>query len=501
LTRRLTLVVLAAAASAAVFAIYGANATALAAYPFDWSPDDGLMLDYARRVLEAPATLYPTSIGPFPCVYTPLVPAVLAPVVATATQPLEAARALALLWTAIAAAAIGVLVARRGDALLGVASAALFLAPLDVSYWHMLVRADTPMLALWLLAAVVLLPDRLRKGKERLGRGRVALGAGLLLLAVLAKPTAVLHGAPLVGGWLLVDRRGGLRLAALLTAAGLATLAALQWATSGGFLFALGLYRLHPFDPRFMTVWSFDLLRRTWLVALVALVASWRAGRRAAATGPDGAWLLVLGGALAFPALAKLGAYWNYLLPLLAGLTVLAGRLAAPSAEAAVPRGRPPAAAALVAICALALATTSRFPLPTPADRATSAAFVAFVRDAARRDPGPMLLLRADYASFVAGQPVEMGATDFRALAAARAPGVDRVLARLARRAYVVVSGPPAFLPVGPPFRDALAGYAPLGECDVGFFFGRERTLVLSPEGSALRFDPPAGSRCRAAER
>ena len=41
----------------AVVLVFARGAAALLAYPWDWAPDEGLALDYARRVLDAPATL------------------------------------------------------------------------------------------------------------------------------------------------------------------------------------------------------------------------------------------------------------------------------------------------------------------------------------------------------------------------------------------------------------------------------------------------------------
>ncbi len=104
------------------------------------------------------------------------------------------------------------------------------------------------MTALWLWAAVPLLPRALERGKDALSAGRLAAGTALLLAAVLVKPTAVLHGAPLVLGWFLVDRRSAWRLVGAMSATGLAALGALQVATGGGFLWVNRLWTLHPTD-------------------------------------------------------------------------------------------------------------------------------------------------------------------------------------------------------------------------------------------------------------
>src|SRR5678815_5055098 len=116
------------------------------------------------------------------------------------------------------------------------------MAPRDFSVWLLLVRVDGLMIALWLGAAVALLPRSLEPGSDALSTRRLSWGAALLLAAVLAKPTAAVHGAPLVLGWFLVDRRSAWRLSAVMLVAGLAALAILQLATSGGFLWTMRLW-------------------------------------------------------------------------------------------------------------------------------------------------------------------------------------------------------------------------------------------------------------------
>jgi hypothetical protein len=491
---------LALVAAMATLAVYAASAVRLVAYPFEWSPDDGWLLDDARRLLNAPDTLYPRSFGPSPCPYTPLVPLLAAPLVAAGSEALALARVLMLACVATALAATAWLVGRRGGLALGLASAALLVAPLDLSFWLMLLRVDGPMLALWLLAAIPLLPERLARGADRLGPARLAWGTVLLILAVLAKPTAVLHGAPLVLGWLAVDWRSAWRLGAAVAGTGIAALALLQWLSRGGFLYALGLYGAHSADPRWIAVWSLDYVGRAGPVVLLALGCVWLGLRLGG--GParrESAWLLVLGGLVTLPGLAKLGAYWNYLLPLHAATVVLAGRMAA-HATAGARRLRPLVAAGL-ALAALALASTRVFPLPSRQDAATAAAFLGFVEDTARAHPGPMLLLRSDYSAWRVGQPAVVEATDLRALAARRVPGVVRLIDGIAAGRYRLITGPAVFLPLGDPFpADLLRRYQLLGYCDLGYFFGRERSLVLAPVALGLRFAPPRQTRCHPAE-
>src|SRR5262245_40443528 len=74
--------------AAVVSAVFLAHAVVLVGYPWDWSPDEGLTLDYARRLVQAPDTLYAKTVVPVPLEYTPLLTVVLAPVVAVFDRPL-----------------------------------------------------------------------------------------------------------------------------------------------------------------------------------------------------------------------------------------------------------------------------------------------------------------------------------------------------------------------------------------------------------------------------
>jgi 4-amino-4-deoxy-L-arabinose transferase-like glycosyltransferase len=150
--------ILAAAAAAVVLVVFASRAAALVAYPWDWSPDEGLMLDLGRRAVQDPAGLYGRSFVPFPAVYGPVLPALLAPLSGLGLRMLPAARMLALAWTAVATLAVYQLVRARTGPVAGLVAAALSLAAFDVSFWFMLVRPDGPMMALWLLAAVASRP-------------------------------------------------------------------------------------------------------------------------------------------------------------------------------------------------------------------------------------------------------------------------------------------------------------------------------------------------------
>jgi hypothetical protein len=476
-----------ALAIVAAFVVLGScarTASVLVGYSWDWAPDEGLALDYARRVVEAPGTLYGRDLIPFPAAYTPLLPLLLAPVVRFTDDPLAGARALAVAWTAAAALGVFLLVRRRSGVALGLVGVALMLAPRDFSMWFLLVRVDGLMIALWLGAAVVLLPARLEPGTEELSGARLWTGTALLLASVLTKPTAIIHGAPLVLGWFMVSRRSAWRLTGAMLAGGLAALALLQLATRGGFLWTMRLWGVHPWHPGLLARLVSMFVTAHGPVLLLGVMAIALAWRRKERPLRDGAWLLVLGGLAVVPMLGKGGAWTNYLLPLYVALVTLACRLWP---------GTPPLAVLVPAVLGLALLARP-FPLPTPADAETSTAFYSFVRDRGR----PILATRPDYAYFLVRQPVEAEGSGLPYLVAARVPGTEQLLERVRRRHYRLIVALPYFWPNEPAFETALSeGYEIAGTCTLGFFYGQSEFVLLVPRGDGVRLTPSPGARCR----
>lgn len=484
-------------ASLVTLAIYGARWLVLVRYPWDWSPDEGLTLDYARRVLEEPGRLYPREAVPFPVAYGPLLPLLLAPVVAHWPAPLAAARVMALLWTAGGAAAVYALVRQRGSAPLALASAALHLAPLDLSFWHVLVRVDGLMTALWLAAAIPLLPHRIERGADRLSAARMAAGVTLLLAAILTKPTAVLHGLPLVVGWWFVDRKSALRLASVVAGAGLATLGLLQWSTSGGFLWVNRLWAVHPSVPGQAAYIARLMLEQGWPVLLLGVAGAWRATRRDARPWRDSSLLLVAGGLLIVPTMSKHGAWWNYLVPLLAAIVVFSGRVWSEPDLAPEPGTKPALGGLATAGLALILATTRTFPLPNAEDERTARTLYAFVRTITAKVGGPILVSRPDYAYFDNHQPAEIEGSSFPHLFAARVSGTDRVLERVQRSTYTLVAWT---WPLPPEVERAVAdGYRHVGGCNLRWYFGALNVHLFARQDLGVRLLPPGGTRCRGA--
>ena len=483
--------------------VYGAGALVLLGYPWDWSPDEGIVLDYGRRLLQAPGTLYPREAVPFPAAYTPLLPVLMAPVVAWSAEPLRVARLLACAWTMLLGGAAYALVRSRAGAALSLATAALVLAPVDLSYWYLLIRVDGPMVALWLLGAAFLLPARLGRGSDRLSRGRLWGGAFALLGSVLAKPTALVHSLPLVLGWFLVDRDSGRRLCLTVAGLGLALLLLLQWLTSGGFLWTMSLWGTHPRQDGLLTDLLGQFLKQSlpiWIFAATGLVYAWGGGTRAG--WRDGAWLLLLGGLLGVPLLSKSGAWWNYMLPALCGAAILGGRLWGVAPDLATARSSVmlrlhDLAPAAVATLALGLVLTRTFPLPSSQDAQTAEFFYSFLKERGR----PILATQPEYAYFLLDQVTEMEGSSFPYLAASKVAGLEKIRSRIAERWYTTIVAVPHFWPADAAFESVLTqNYTLVGECALGFHYGRTRFVLFAPQGSAVRFRPPPGVRCRALE-
>lgn len=477
------------AAAAAVVAIYASCALRLVWYPWDWSIDEGLYLDWARRLVQAPRTLYDAAtVVPFPCVYGPVLPLLLAPVVAATAHPLVGARLLALAWTLVSTVSVYVLVRREGSRILAAAAAALSLAPLDLTYWWMLVRVDGLLMALWLLAAVALLPRRLVRGADRLSGARLTTGSALLLAATLTKPTAALHAAPVVLAWLLVDVRSAFALGAVLAGGGLAVLGALQWVTAGGFLAVSRLWTMFPTIPGQRAVLAQLFLARSWPL-LVAPAAALLVARDRRLLLRDGSLALLLGSLAAAPLMNKSGASWNYLLLAVPALAVVSGRWWAAARL-------PEAGAAMMAALGLALATTTAFPLPTAEDERTSGALYRWVRSEFGRSGGPILVGRPDFAYFLVGQPVEIAGFDFPHLARAGAPGTGKVLERLQKADYTLVALSWA-LPDSGGYLEALErSYTHAGGCDVRHPLGMAHVHLFLRRDLYRRWSPPPGTRC-----
>ena len=486
------------ACSALVVVAYVLHAGALVSYRWDWSPDEGLYLDWARRLLHSPGSLHLRSFVPFPSVYGPGLPALLAPAVAFGAPSLPAARLVLLACAMVSAWATYALARRVASPVLACAATALALAPFALTFWHLLVRPDGPMLTFWLLAALVLLPRQLARGADALTPQRTAFGVVLLLAAVLTKQTAVLHGAPLVLGWWWVDRRSAVRLASWLAGASLAVVLVLQWATAGGFLWVNRVWVLHgAWDPALALKITVFFALRAWPVLLVGAVALWVAVRGPAAEQArrDSSLLLVVGALAAAPLIGKYGAWWNYVLPLLPAAAVTAARAAAAPPGSPTRRPRPGLAwAAALAVLALVTAASERFPLPTAADEKTASAFYGYVREHTLESGGPILAIRPELAYVVVGQSVEMEGSGYLQIAGNHAPGTERIVQRLASGTYTLalVSWP---MPAEA-YAELSRSYRYAGSCRLGYYFGLSSVAVLPRQDLVRPLPTAADVRC-----
>jgi hypothetical protein len=474
--------------------LYIKDALALVAYPFDWDPGEGLVVDAALRLrAHGLRSLYPTGdVVPTPFTYGPLLPALLA-LVPGDDVLLTAGRGLGLAFALAAAGAVYALVRKQAARSVALAFAALSLAPANRTYWLALVRVDAAMIACWMWAGVFLLPQRLARGSERLPWPRATAGALFLVLAVLAKPVAVVIGAPLLLAWLVVDLRSAARAALVTALLGGVAFAALELATSGGFWRTLAFQALaETIAGQTSRLVRGSLVTHAGMIALTAVGVAMAAARRDGSVR-DGTWMLWLAGPLVVPMLAKAGAIFNYLLPWATGQAALAGRLCGPVPPPSSAFGRKLPGSLLGATVAAVLALSlmlGGFPLPTAVDRRTAESFYGFI--AVRG--GPLFAVHPDLAYVYAREPVLVEMAMFPVFYRHRLPGARQVFERLDRQEFrTVVENLDRWTHGG-------KGYATIGACELGFHYGRARLLLMVPlpEAPSVDFRPLPGSRCLA---
>lgn len=480
-----------------VFTLFVTHAVQIATYPWDWDPNEWGAFDGAYRLWQAPSTLFPkNSVVPIPQTYGPLLPILLVPITRLTANPYLYARLLMLAWTVSGALAAYLLVRRQASRTVALLSAALVLAPFNQSFWYLLVRVDGPMIALWLWSAVLALPPRLQRGAGVLSWRQAWPAGGLLACAAITKAPAVLFAGALIAGWTLVSLRSALRLAAATALATGSLVLILQVLTGGGFLSTIALQRLLPYDALQITRLLEESLGFNWeSVALWLMALGLSLGRRDG-SWRDGAWLLWATGPLVVPLLGKDGAVFNYLLPFLAGQAVLIGRLlggreGTPAAPSSAPQPGPRVALSRFAPAAMVglIALSHPFPLPSESDRLTAKTFFAFVRSRG----APILAAHPECAYREVGQPIEIEHTDFEPYLRAGLGGTREVVSKVAFQSYRLLIGNQHDMTfAGSPYRS-------VGLCDLRFYYGLERSILLVPrdEPQPVLFPSVPGARCR----
>jgi hypothetical protein len=479
LSRAVTVAALLTAATAAL--IYAAGAAMLLAYPYEWDPSEGGGLEGAWRLVHDPGALYPHgTVVPHPFPLPPLYALLNVPF-----HTVAGARALSVALLVASLVAIYKLVRRSGSPALGLVAAATLLAAMGDSFWLTLARVDGLMIALLLWAAVVGLPPELRRGAATLSWRRSLATAALLVLACLAKPSAALHGAPLVLAWLVVDVRSFGKLAAATVALGLACVGALQLSTHGGFLEATRLWLAHGQSTQQLLQFTSLFFTTHAAIVVALLVVTVVAWQRGGAPLRDPAWALWLGGAAGILMLGKFGAWTSYLLLWVAAFGVLVGRLARRAGETL--------ALGLMAAVIVVGLVRFQFPVPTAQDRATA----AFLREFVVARGRPLLAAKLESLYAAVGQPEEIEADGFPWLMKEHAPGIERIFERFAHAEYRTVVVHPYVLPLTAQ-RALAARYVPVGVCDIGFWHSTYRYALWVPRGESVTFAPPEGTACAA---
>jgi hypothetical protein len=300
-------------------------------YPFELDYGEGIVLQQMRNMLAgigySPISAYPAVVYHYPPVYHMTVAAF---ALTTDMDQMIAGRVVALLATLGSAAAAGMLVASvlRGHAgartrtICGLLAALVLLNCYAVQLWAPLMRVD--MLALLFELTGMILAIR------AIEQPRWIHGAALIFVAaVYTKQTSIAAPVATFAVLLAVRPRLALRGIATMAGVGIALLAALDWATAGGFLQHILLYNINRLNPPGLLLPAILLLNHLMLAILAGIGAVNTARRlvppgtrlrafRARASGNPalaGCAILLAYFAISTPMLAsmmKVGANTNY---------------------------------------------------------------------------------------------------------------------------------------------------------------------------------------------
>lgn len=322
ITRRALTITLVGLASVAV-AVYVVVALRRLGSPSELEWMEGGMLDHARRALAGHSLYGPPRLAFTPYIYPPLYAYVSAAVIAVTGPSLAALRAVSLVSSVAAGAAVfGLVHSEVDDRVAGAVAVGFLAACYRLSgAWFDVARTDSLFLAL-LLCGLWLV--------WRAHSTRAVIGAAALLaLACLAKQSALLPTLAVIP--LLISR--GRRMVAWFVGTLAATLAIavllLQWSSRGWFLFYIvDLPGRHAIAHEFVVgFWTHDLFFALWPILLVAAIGAFAVG--ANAYGRDARLFLlpVVAGLVLTSYVARIhtGGYNNVLLPAYAAVAILTG--------------------------------------------------------------------------------------------------------------------------------------------------------------------------------
>ena len=379
-------------------------------YPYELEWLEGAVLQSVSRILRGEPMYPPPSLAYAPLNYPPLFQLVSAGVMLLVGEGFHAMRAVSLTATLAILAMVFLFVRRvTGRIWAGALAAGLFAACYRVGgTWFDVGRLDMLSLALLLSGVLVLDTDRTKL------RGP-AMAAALVVLAFLAKPTAIVMFAPVLAWCAIEDRARGFRLAVMLGLGLAAAVVALDLMSGGGFsYYTFAVASQRPFDGRLAAQFPRDLARSMTPALLVIALAVTRSETRRPLR-PLAMFIALSAGHLGATWVLRThsGCFHNVLIPVHLSIMVLAAvaysRLVAGVAAGVAVRAR-----ALLAGCALlwqlqVLAWDPRYHVPTAADRLEGDRLV----ESLKREQGRVLVSSHPYLLTLAGKPEHVHVQSF----------------------------------------------------------------------------------------
>jgi hypothetical protein len=363
-------------------------------HPYELEWIEGGSLNQVARVVHGQSLYTAPTVSWTPNIYPPLYYWVGALVTRAVGLSLPALRAVSVAASIGLAVSVWVLVRHETREHVGpvVAIGLLFATYRIGGTWFDIARVDMLFLGLLFAALAVV--------RTRPTTAGAVTGAVLMLLALLAKQSALLPALAVLPWLWRRDRRQGIAYLSTFAIGSLGAIAVLEGATHGWFMYYMwtvpsGHAIAHSAVIGF---WTGDVLRNLWAcIPLVGVGLVGVAHRERDALwfhGPVFAALLLA----AYTARLHTGGWDNVLLPAYAGIAVLAG-IGVGWARSALPAAPAAAAIALVVVQFAVLLYNPAAFIPRPSDAAVADRFVHTVRGLPRPillTGQPWLLRRAD---------------------------------------------------------------------------------------------------------